>query len=170
MTRPSGRLTVIAGMLIAGSLQVGLARQAATTPVVIGAPAPVPPQVAILRPTEAEIAQVNAAVKAFVSTNKSAAKDLLRKYEPLLLLQTPRLNTAATFTQTRLRMGPRHLEFVETAKAGNIDLLLHGDSITDWWVQGDENKQMFAKYFGHIKNGKLRDRRRHHPGRVVGLA
>src|SRR5688572_30030707 len=110
MTRPSRRLTVIAGMLIAGSLQVGLARQAATTPVVIGAPAPVPPEVAILRPTEAEIAQVNAAVKAFVSTDKSAAKDLLKKYEPLLLLQTPRLNTAATFTQTRLRMGPRHLE------------------------------------------------------------
>ena len=155
MTRPSRRLTVIAGMLIAGSLQVGLARQAATTPVVIGAPAPVPPEVAILRPTEAEIAQVNAAVKAFVSTDKSAAKDLLKKYEPLLLLQAPRLNTAATFTQTRLRMGPRHLEFVETAKAGNIDLLLHGDSITDWWVQGDENKQMFAKYFGHIKTANF---------------
>ena len=29
---------------------------------------------------------------------------------------------AATFTQTVQRMGPRHEGFVETAKAGNIDL------------------------------------------------
>jgi N-acetylglucosamine-6-sulfatase len=27
----------------------------------------------------------------------------------------------------------RHAEFVEIAKAGNIDLLFLGDSITDWW-------------------------------------
>jgi lysophospholipase L1-like esterase len=72
-----------------------------------------------------------------------------------MMLQPPRLNTAATFTQTTLRMGPRHEGFVETAKAGNIDLLLHGDSITDWWVQGDENKAMFAKYFGHIKTANF---------------
>ena len=155
MTKPSRRLAVITGLLIAGSLQVSWARQAANTPVVIGAPAPVPPQVAMLRPTDAEIAQVNAAVKGFVAADKSAAKDLLKKYEPLMLLQPPRLNTAATFTQTRQRMGPRHLEFVATAKAGNIDLLLHGDSITDWWVQGDENKAMFAKYFGHIKTANF---------------
>jgi lysophospholipase L1-like esterase len=155
MITSSRRLAVITGILVAGSLQIGLARQAPRTPVVIGPPAPVPPQVAMLRPTEAEIAQVNAAVKRLIEADKSAAKDLLKKYEPLMLLQPPRLNTAATFTQTTLRMGPRHEGFVETAKAGNIDLLLHGDSITDWWVQGDENKLMFAKYFGHIKTANF---------------
>jgi len=155
MIRPSRRLTVISGILAAGSLQVGLAQQAARPPVVIGPPAPVPPQVAMLRPTEAEIAQVNAAVKTFVETDKSAASGLLKKYESLMMLQPPRLNTAATFTQTTLRMGPRHEGFVETAKAGNIDLLLHGDSITDWWVLNDENKAMFAKYFGNIKTANF---------------
>ena len=37
----------------------------------------------------------------------------------------------------------------------NIDLLLHGDSITDWWVQGDANKAMFDKYFGNIKTANF---------------
>ena len=74
----------------------------------------------------------------------------MKKYESLILVPPPRLNVAATFTQTTQRMGPRHEGFVETARAGNIDLLLHGDSITDWWVQNDDNKSMFEKHFGHI--------------------
>jgi lysophospholipase L1-like esterase len=65
------------------------------------------------------------------------------------------LNTAATFTQTNQRRGPRHEGFVEIAKRGNIDLLLLGDSITDWWVQGDENRQMFEKYFGGIRTANF---------------
>ena len=155
MIRPLRRLAVVIGILIAGSVQFGWAQQAPRPPVVIGPPAPVPPQVAMLRPTEQEIAQVNAAIKGFVTADKSASKDLLKKYESLMLLEPARLNTAATFTQTAQRMGPRHEGFVEIAKAGNIDLLLHGDSITDWWVQNDDNKLMFAKYFGHIKTANF---------------
>lgn len=124
-------------------------------PVVIGPPAPVPPEVAMLRPSAEELTQINAALKAFVDTNSSPAKDLLKKYESILMLQPPRLNTAATFTQTTQRMGPRHLGFVEQAQAGNIDLLLHGDSITDWWVQNDENKAVFEKYFGGIRTANF---------------
>ena len=90
-------------------------------------------------------------MKKFIDGDKSSAQPLLKKFESLMLLQPPRLNVAATFTQTAQRMGPRHEGFVETAKQGNIDLLLHGDSITDWWVQGDANKAMFDKYFGSIR-------------------
>jgi lysophospholipase L1-like esterase len=72
-----------------------------------------------------------------------------------MLLEPPRLNVAATYTQTTLRMGPRHEGFVETAKKGDIDLLLDGDSITDWWVQGDANKEMFDKYFGSMKTANF---------------
>jgi len=122
---------------------------------VIGQPAPVPPEVAIPRPTPAELAQVNAAVKKWVDSDKSSAKPLLKKYESLLMLHPARLNVAATYTQTQQRMGPRHEGFVEIAKKGNIDLLLHGDSITDWWVQGDANKAMFDKYFGGIKTANF---------------
>jgi len=124
-------------------------------PIVIGPPAPVPPEVAIPRPTLAELAEVNGAVKRFIDTDRSAVKPLLQKYESLLMLQPPRLNVAATYTQTAQRRGPRHEGFVEIAKQGNIDLLLHGDSITDWWVQGDANKAMFDKYFGGIRTANF---------------
>jgi len=115
----------------------------------------VPPQVAIPRPTPAELTQINDALRKFVETDNSPVKPLLEKYRSLLELQAPRNNTAATYTQTAQRVGPRHEGFVETAKKGDIDLLLHGDSITDWWVQGDDNKAMFEKYFGGIRTANF---------------
>jgi lysophospholipase L1-like esterase len=124
-------------------------------PVVIGPSAPVPPEVAIPRPTPLELAQANQAIKRLIDADTSPAKPLLKKFEPLLTLQPPRLNTAATYTQTQQRMGPRHEGFVQIAKKGDIDLLLHGDSITDWWVQGDANKAMFDKYFGGMKTANF---------------
>ena len=71
------------------------------------------------------------------------------------MVQAPRPNTAATYTQTVQRQGPRHEGFVEIAKKGDIDLLLHGDSITDWWVQGEANKAVFDKYFGDIRTANF---------------
>src|SRR4029079_14057120 len=81
-------------------------------PVQIGPPAPAPPSVAIPRPTPAELDQVNAALRGFVANDKSSVQPLLKKFEPLMLLQPARLNVAATFTQTNQRMGPRHEGFV----------------------------------------------------------
>jgi len=133
----------------------GPGRGAIPAPVVIGPPAPVPPEVAIPRPTPAEIADVNAAMKKIIDADKSSAKPLLKKYESLLMLQPPRLNVAATYTQTQQRMGPRHEGFVETARRGNIDLLLDGDSITDFWAQNDANKAMFDKYFGGYRTANF---------------
>lgn len=129
--------------------------RAAFAPVVTGPSAPVPPEVAIPRPTPQELAQVNDAVTKWVASNTSPSKPLLEKFQSLMLLQPPRLNVAATYTQTQQRMGPRHLGFVDTASKGNIDLLLHGDSITDWWVQGDANKAMFEKYFGNYRTANF---------------
>ena len=51
-------------------------------------------------------------------------------------------------------MGARHDAFVAIAKRGNIDLLLHGDSITDWWQQ-DANKPVFDKYFGQLRTANF---------------
>jgi len=127
----------------------------ALTPVVIGSVAPVPPEVAIPRPTPQEMAQVNDALSKWVAADKSPTKPLLQKFESLMALQPPRSNVAATYTQTQQRMGARHIGFAETASKGNIDLLLHGDSITDWWVQGDANTAMFGKYFGNIKTANF---------------
>jgi lysophospholipase L1-like esterase len=130
-------------------------RGQAPPPVVIGPSAPVPPEVAIPRPTPAEIADVNAAMKQLIDSGSSAAAPLLKKYASLLMLQPPRLNVAATYTQTVQRMGPRHEGFVEIAKRGNIDLLLDGDSITDFWAQNDANKAMFDKYFGGYRTANF---------------
>ena len=138
-----------------GQPQAGGTPGRGATPLVIGPSAPVPPAVAIPRPSPEELAQVNGAVKEFIAANKSSAAPLLKKYESLLLLQPPRLNVAATYTQTAQRRGPRHEGFVEIAKRGNIDLLLHGDSITDWWVQNDANKAMFEKHFEHIRTANF---------------
>ena len=123
-------------------------------PVQIGPPAPVPAEVAIPRPTPAELEQVNAALQRMIASDKSPTQPLLKKFESLMLLQPPRPNAAATYTQTNQRQGPRHEGFVEIAKQGNIDLLLHGDSITDWWLQ-DANKPVFDKYFGTLRTANF---------------
>ena len=99
--------------------------------------------------------RVNDALKSFVSSATGDMKPLLEKFEPLMLLQRPRLNVAATFTQTQQRRGERHIGFAARAAQGNIDLLLHGDSITDWWVQGPDNSAMFEKYFGGIRTANF---------------
>jgi len=130
----------------------GGAGRGAFAPIVIGPPAPVPAAVAIPRPSPAELARVNAKVKQWIAASGDPS---LSKFESLLMLQPPRLNVAATYTQTALRMGPRHEGFVEIAKKGDIDLLLDGDSITDWWVQNDENRAMFNKYFGGFKTANF---------------
>ena len=136
-------------------VSVSLHAQAQRPQVVIGPPAPVPPQVAMLRPSAEEVAHINAALQRLVDSDTSAAKETLKKYGSLLMLQPPRPNTAATYTQTAQRMGPRHEGFVATAAAGNIDLLMLGDSITDWWVLNDDNRAMFQKHLGHIRTANF---------------
>jgi beta-glucosidase len=122
----------------------------------VGPAAPVPPEVAIPRPSPDELAQINSALKHFVDTDNSPAKTLLKKYESLLTIQAPRPNIAATYTETNVR-APRHDEFVEIAKKGDIDLLLEGDSITDWWINRAQGGQprtptaAYTKYFGNIR-------------------
>ena len=162
MNRRSSRVLVVAGMVaaLAAPASAQTVTPAAPAPpvfrlVTIGPPAPVPPQVAMLRPGADELQQMNAALRRFIDSDKSDASVTLKKYESLILVPPPRLNVAATFTQTTQRMGPRHQAFVEQARAGGIDLLLHGDSITDWWVQNDDNKKVFEKYFGRIRTANF---------------
>ncbi len=146
---------LIASCLLLGVLTTAGVYAQGRGPVVIGPPAPVPAEVAMLRPSVEEVARLNEAVTRLIDSDKSADRALLTRYQSLLILQPPRPNTAATFTQTTQRMGPRHESFVERAKQGGIDLLLHGDSITDWWVQNDDNRAMFEKYFAGIRTANF---------------
>jgi len=117
-----------------------------------GPPAPVPPEVAIVRPTQPEVDQMNADLKKFIDS--SPDKELLKKYETLLTVQIPRANSAIAPAQTMVRTTQRHNGFVETAKNGDFDILFEGDSITDFWqTEGARGggTDVFKKYFGDVK-------------------
>jgi len=117
-----------------------------------GPPAPVPPAVAIQRPTADELARINAALKRFVDTNTSPDSAVLKKYAELINVPTPRPNSAIAPVQTQVRTTDRHNGFVETAK-NDFDILFAGDSITDWWQQAAPNGgvDVQKKYFGDVK-------------------
>lgn len=114
-----------------------------------GPPSPVPAEVAIPRPTSEEVEKINAELKRFIDTNKSAVNDLLKKYASLLKVQVPRANSAIAPTQTFVRTAERHNGFVDIAKKGDFDILFEGDSITDFWQNAGVAAQ--KKYFGDIK-------------------
>lgn len=128
--------------------QGGFGRGPMTPP---GPPAFVPPQVAMPRPTQAEVDRINAALKELIE--KSPERELLKKYESLLTVQVPRENSAIRPVQTRVRSDQRHNRFVEIARTTEFDILFVGDSITDWWQQRGPGggAEVQEKYFGDVK-------------------
>ncbi len=120
-----------------------------------GPPAPVPPEVAIARPSAEEVARMNAEIQKFISANTGANKDLLQKYAALMTVQVPRDNPCIRPSGGG---GGQHQTFVETAQNGDFDVLFLGDSITYLWTVGEGDmsgylggKRLFDKYFGDMK-------------------
>jgi len=115
-----------------------------------GPPSPVPPEVAMARPTQAEVDKINSDLKQFI--DKSSDKDLLTKYESLLKVQMPRENPCIRPVQTGVRTTARHNRFVDIAKTNEFDILFEGDSITDWWQQSGTQggAEVQKKIFGDI--------------------
>jgi lysophospholipase L1-like esterase len=120
-----------------------------------GPPAPVPSEVAMLRPTSEEVAKMNEELQKFVNANTGANKDLLKKYASLITVQMPRDNPCI---RPSGGSGGQHQSFVETAKNGDFDILFLGDSITYLWTVGEGDmsgylggKRLFDKYFGSMK-------------------
>jgi lysophospholipase L1-like esterase len=120
-----------------------------------GPPAPVPPAVAMTRPTPAEFATINAHLARFIESNTSPDRDLLKRFKSLILVRMPRENPC--IRPTPGIRGMRHAAFVETAKTGDFDVLFLGDSITDLWnVERDRagnpgGRRVFQEYFGDMK-------------------
>jgi len=128
----------------------GFGRGQASPP---GPPAPVPPEVAIPRPSADDIARINADLKQFIAT--SPDKELLQKWESLISVQMPRDNTAIRPTGGG---GGQHQSFVNIANTNDFDILFLGDSITYLWTVGDGDvsgypggKTVFDKYFANMK-------------------
>ncbi len=118
-----------------------------------GPPAPVPAAVAIPRPTADELAQMNAALKQFVTTNTSPAKALLQKYQSMVTIPAPRANSAIAPSLNAGYMA-KHTRNLEEAKLGDVDILFMGDSITDN-LHGGDHKPVFDQYFGTLKTANF---------------
>jgi len=118
-----------------------------------GPPAPVPPEVAIPRPSADEFAKMNEDLKQFIAT--SPDKELLQKWESLITVQMPRDNPC--IRPTGSAQNPRHQAFLNIATNGDFDILFLGDSITDLInVEADPQgnpggKRVFNNYFGDVK-------------------
>jgi len=139
---PGGAMPGGRGMNFGG---MGMGRGPSVPP---GPPAPIPAEVAMLRPNAEEVEKINAEIQKFISTNASANKDLLKKYASLMTIQVPRDNPCIRPTAGGVR-APRHDAFVETAKNGDFDILFEGDSITDFWQNA--GTEAFKKYFSDVK-------------------
>lgn len=129
-------------------------RRGGPQPQALGAgspPAAVPDILALPRPSAAEIEQA----KQLVAKLKSdpASKALFDKWPDLVGVQPPPVNSAIV---PSLAGGfvTKHNQNKEIAKAGNIDVLFMGDSITDFWrseTGAYAGKPVFDKYFGGVK-------------------
>ena len=141
--RPLMAAGVVACFLIAGQAAAQRAPQ----------PAAVPPEVAITRPSAAEIEAVQASLKKFLESADPATKALLEKYPDLVAVRPPAANSAIVPALAQF-FRAKHEGNVERAKQGDIDVLFMGDSITDFWRNTTGNfagKPVFDKYFGELK-------------------
>jgi lysophospholipase L1-like esterase len=118
-----------------------------------GPPAPVPPEVAMPRPSADEFAKMNEDLRQFIAT--SPDKELLQKWQSLITVQFPRDNPC--IRPTGSAQNPRHQAFLNTATNEDFDILFLGDSITDL-INVDNDGQgnpggkgPFNKYFGDVK-------------------
>lgn len=117
------------------------------------APAAVPEAVVMPRPNETEVAQAEAALATFMSNLGASDKALFERYPYLLNVSPPGFNTAI-LPNLNPRFESRHQANLEVARAGDIDVLFMGDSITDWWRTESgryAGKPVFDEYFSEMK-------------------
>jgi lysophospholipase L1-like esterase len=118
-------------------------------------PASVPAAVAIVRPSESEVALLRAAHQKFISGAgaDAATKALLSKHADLISLRVPRATNPALIPALNNQHRQKHANNVARIKEGPIDLLFMGDSITDSWR--NTGLTVFNKYFGNIKTANF---------------
>lgn len=119
--------------------------------------APVPEVVAIPRPSFSEITTITTAFENFKASLPADQKALLEKYANVLQVKVPVANTAI-IPDLSPRFLEKHQANLAVAKAGDIDVLFMGDSITDFWRNPEGNfagKPVFDKYWGKLKTANF---------------
>jgi len=117
------------------------------------ASAPVPAAVAIPRPTPQEVEAAERALAAFMASADSATRAILAKYPDLLAVRPPGVNTAV-IPNLAPPFQAKHQANLEVARQGDAELLLIGDSITDFWRNAEgpfAGKPVLDRYFGEWK-------------------
>ena len=148
---------VIGALLLLGSAALlhGQAQPQPQSPTAnsAGLPIVIPPAVAIPRPTDGEVATARAALSKFLSGADPATQAIVQKYPGLLEVRPPGPNSAVV----PLLAPPfqaKHQANVQVARQGEAELLLMGDSITDFWRNPEgpfAGKPVLDKYFGRWK-------------------
>lgn len=92
---------------------------------------PVPPVVAMARPSQEELARARELFDQFSGSLSAADRGLLERYPRMLQVTTP-VNTAIVPNLAAF-FRDKHAANVEIARAGEAELLFMGDSITDFW-------------------------------------
>ena len=116
-------------------------------------PAPVPPAVAIARPMAQEVETAQRALATFTASADSATRAILAKYPDLLAVRPPQVNTAV-IPSLAPPFQEKHQANLAVAREGDAELLLMGDSITDFWRNADgrfAGKPVLDRYFGEWK-------------------
>jgi lysophospholipase L1-like esterase len=112
--------------------------------------ADVPEAVRIKRPTAEELAIAQEALKRFIESADPKTQAVLKEFPALVEVRAPRPNSAivpglAPFFRQK------HEANLAVAKEGTAELLLMGDSITDFWRNDNgpfAGKKVLEKYFG----------------------
>ena len=155
MTIPRLRFAVLLAALVVASVPGAVYSQAraggppAAAPAV---PAPVPPAVAIPRPSAADVEAARRALARFLESD-AATRALAQRYPGLLEVRPPQPNTAIV-PALAPQFQAKHQANLEVAKQGDANVLFMGDSITDFWRNPEgafAGKPVLDRYFGHWK-------------------
>jgi lysophospholipase L1-like esterase len=143
---------LLATLLVAASAGVQ-AQAPAPQAAPAAAPAAVPAAVAIPRPTAAELQTARDSFAKFLASADAATRAVLQKYPGLLEVKPPPPN-AAVIPALAPPFEAKHQANLAVAKQGDAELLLMGDSITDFWRNAEgpyAGKPVLDKHFGQWK-------------------
>jgi lysophospholipase L1-like esterase len=115
-------------------------------------PAPVPAAVMIPRPSAQEVEAAQGALERFLAGD-AATRALAAKYPGLLSVRPPGPNTAVS-PSLAPNFQAKHKANLAVAAQGDAELLLVGDSITDFWRNAEgpfAGKPVLDTYFGAWK-------------------
>jgi lysophospholipase L1-like esterase len=143
----------LATLLIAVGAELQAQAPALQAPAPQASPAAVPAAVAIPRPTAAELKVAQDSFAKFLSSADAPTRAVLQKYPGLLEVRAPAPNTAV-IPALAPPFEAKHQANLAVAKQGDAELLLMGDSITDFWRNTEgafAGKPVLDKHFGQWK-------------------